>query len=259
MAVGDLIEWETMQAWNNLYEQPAVLSVEWAHQRIYAAGSYAHIRALRDVPIILSEAMTLASHFPLCWKLVDGHPVLVALRSLLPDGRGHYPAMRRAIPLCLQAYPFKVPDPVMIERQQIVVDRTFADRPTDIGAPILQDNGRMGRGALIRARLALEVARGIAPTDRLSEDLWRNKFLEPWPLAFDLAEAQQVERDDLLVIAASKLASPALFGLIEAHGPDAGVFMAVQRLSLFRIGAIVQLAKRAAAQPTGPEALELFP
>lgn len=247
-----------MQAWNEIYEQPAVLSVEWGHQRIYAAGSYAHVRGLREVPVILAEAMALAPHFPLCWKMVNDTPVLVALRSLLPDGRGHYPATRRAYPLCLQAYPFAVPDPLMIERQQLVVDRAFADRPTDIGAPILQENGRMGRGALMRARLALEVARGIAPTNRLSEDLWRNGFLEPWPLAFDLAGGQRAERHDLLVIAASRLSSPALYGLVDQHGPEAGLFMALQRISLFRIGALLQLAKSAAARPASPDPLEHF-
>lgn len=248
-----------MQGWNEIYERPAVLSAEWGHQRIYAAGSYAHVRMLREVPVILAEAMALAAHFPLCWKLVDGRPVLVALRSLLTDGRGHYPPGRRGtMPLCLQAYPFAVPDPEMIERQQLVVDRAFADRPTDIGAPILQENGRMGKGALVRARLALEIARGIAPTERLSEDLWRHGLLEPWPLAFDLVDGQRVERQDLLVIAASKLSSPALYSLVGQHGAEAGLFMALQRISLFRIGALLHLARSAAARPASPDSSEHF-
>ncbi len=245
-----------MQAWNDIYESPAILSAEWGHQRIYAAQSYARIRDLEDVPVVLPEAMALAALFPLCWKIVDDQAVLVALRSLMPDGRGHYHHNRKPLPLCLQAYPFAVPDPVAIERQQLIVDKAFADRPTDVGSPILLENGRMSRGALMRAKLALQAARSMQTTNALSDDLRASGFLEPWPLKFDLGHGLTAERSDLLVLGAARLGNPMLYGLVERHGPEAGTFLGVQRLSLFRISALLQLAKAAAATPLQQEAPE---
>ncbi|MCA1951746.1 MAG: SapC family protein [Hyphomicrobiales bacterium] len=237
-----------MQGWTELYENPTVLGAEWGYERIYSALSYAHIRALRQAPIMVGEARTLAAAYPLCWRIVDGLPVLQALMSLLGDGKGHYPAPNRPLPLALHAYPIAVPDPESVANQRLIIDRVFPDAPSDIGAPILLENAKMSKGAIARARLAVSVARGLQFTNALSRDLLDGGFLEPWPLKFDLGAGVSVLRDDLMVVAAARLGRPELFGLVETHGVDAGLFLATQRLSLFRISALLGLAKAAVTQ-----------
>ncbi|PPD16078.1 MAG: hypothetical protein CTY25_03650 [Methylobacterium sp.] len=246
-----------MDVWNSFYENPTVVGMEWGHERIYAAPSYRLVRFLCDAPVTLGECQVLARWYPLCWRRSDDGLVLVALRSLLPEGEGHYPENRAPLPLCLQAYPFAVPDPESIERQQLVVDRVIADRPTDVGAPIVMANGRMSTGAVIRARLALQVARGLQATTALSRDLDAAGLLEPWPLDFDLGQGRRAGRSDLSVIAASQLGNPLLATIVERHGVDAGLFMAYQRISLFRIGFLLQLAKAGARPEGNAAALEL--
>jgi SapC len=240
-----------------LYDRPTVLTAEWGHQRIYAAQSYKRMRELEDVPVVVPEAIQLAASFPLCWKMVGGTPVLVALRSLLPGGLGHYPDDRAQSPLVVQAYPFVIPDSNAIANQQLVVDQTVPDKPSDLGAPIVLDKGRMSRGALFRARTALHVARAIPATEDLSCDLHQWGFLEPWPLRFDLGGGRQALREDLWVISAKRLSDPRLFGTVARHGTEAGLFLGFHRVSLFRISALLQLAKAAHDRVDQPETLSL--
>jgi hypothetical protein len=143
----------------------------------------------------------------------------------------------------MEAYPFIVQPPNAIERQQLLVDRVFADHPTDMGAPIILENGRLSRGALMRAKLSLEATRNLTATWALSEDLSRMGFLEPWPLKFDLAPGRAIERLDLFVLSAARLGQASLYRLIETHGPEVGVFLGIHRISLFRINSLLQLAK----------------
>ncbi len=240
-----------------LYDRPTVLTAERGHERIYSAQSYKRIRELPDVPALLSEATQLAAVFPLCWKIVDDRPVLVALRSLLPEGMGHYADDRAQLPLLVQTYPFVVPDPHSIEQQQLVVDQTIPDKPSDLGAPIILDNGRMSRGALFRARLALHVAQTFPATEDLSCELHQSDFLEPWPLRFDLGDHRHAVREDLYVIDAKKLNDPRLFRIVARHGVEAGLFLGLHRLSLFRASALLQLAKTAHARSGETETLAL--
>lgn len=232
-----------MYVWASFYENPMIVGVEWGHERIYAAPSYRTVRSLCDAPICLAESQVLARWYPLCWRRWEDGLALVALRSLLPDGDGHFPQNRAPLPLSLQSYPFVIPDLQSIERKQLVVDRVIADRPTDIGAPIVMPDGRMSAGAVMRARLALQFARGLQATIALSQELDGAGMLEPWPLDFDLGNGRRAARADLSVIAASRLGDPQLAIIVERHGIDAGLFLAYQRISLFRIGFLLQMAK----------------
>jgi hypothetical protein len=244
-----------MHGWNTLYEKPTVLTAEWGHQRIYAPHAYARIREATDAPIVLGEAAQLAQFYPICWRMEGESPILSVLRSLLPGGRGHYGGTP-PLPLSLQAYPFIIPDARAIEQQQLLVDDSIADQPTDIGAPIILDSGRMSSGALTRARNALQIGRALPATSRLGQDLLQAGLLEPWPLKFDLGEGKSAERNDLMVLSASHLGNSAVFTLVSRHGAPAGVFLGLHRLSLFRISTLLQLAK--AASQAGDQAGQGF-
>lgn len=240
-----------MLGWSSLYEKPTALTPSWGHQRIYSPYAYASIRHGTVAPIILAEAMALAQYYPVCWRLEGDFPVLSVLRSLLPNGLGHY-GPRIPLPLGAQVYPFVVPDAEAFVQQRLLVDDVIADQPTDIGAPLILDTGRMSPAALSRSRNALLLGRALPATVALSWDLMKAGMLESWPLRFDLGRNGKVDRQDLMVLSASKLSSPALFTLIQKHSASAGLFLGFHRLSLFRISALLQLAK--AADPKTGEA-----
>ena len=229
--------------WTSLYEKPAILTMEWGHERIFAPQSYANIRMARALPVIVEEAALLAQSYPLCWACNDGVPVLVALFNLLPENKRRLGALREGLPMVAQAYPFVVPDAGSLGRQQLFVDRTVADLPTDIGAPLILDNGKLSKASLLRGKKALVIGRALPLTLDLTQDLAAAGFLEPWPLHFDLVGGARVDLDDFLVIAPKKLADPALYRIVETHGVEAGLFLGLHRISLFRIMHLLNSAK----------------
>lgn len=200
------------------------------------------------VPIVIGESAQLARFFPLCWKLTETGPVLGCLRTLLGGGRGHAadaPMTEAFLPLVLQAFPIIVPGADQIERQQLQFDAIIADKPTDIGAPLLMQNGRLSQAAMERARKAVAVARAMPDTVELTRDLHEAGLLEPWPLRLDLGSGRKVAIDDLMVISASRLHYEEIGGIVARHGALAGMFMSIQRASLFRIAILLNAARQA--------------
>ena len=58
---------------------------------IYAPVAYAIRRNVNVVRVVHLEALGLAASFPVVWRRGHGTFELVAVRSLLEDGRGHSP------------------------------------------------------------------------------------------------------------------------------------------------------------------------
>lgn len=239
-----------MKSWSEFYEDPVQLSTQWGHHRIFAPNAYRIVRQMQTVPVLHTEAIHLATWFPLCWARTDDGPVLVALRSLLPDGLGFTSDSRKSsasLPMVFQAFPIAVPSQDDIAAQIIAVDRLIADQPTDVGAPLIADTGKLSRAALTRAGTALTIGRLLPATLSLTRAIEEAGLLEPWPLKFAVPGAPDIVFDDLMVIAASRLDRGAMFRLIEQHGPTAGLFIAAQRISLFQIGKLLNSAKIAIA------------
>jgi len=238
-------------ALSDLYEEPAMLSASSGHLRIFSQGAYRVVRHRQIVPVLVSEAMDLARFHPLCWRQTPAGPVLIALRSLLSEGLGQ-PADTRnrepALPLMLRAFPIMVPDADALARQQLFFDKTIADNPGDIGAPLLLPDGKLSRAALMRAKMAVNFARRFPDTSALSRALDAENLLEPWPLHFDLGHGVTVAIDDLMVIAASRLDDSTLYDIVAAYGVGAGVFISLHRASLFRTGTLLAAAKYAIAR-----------
>ncbi|MGX5734043.1 SapC family protein [Bosea thiooxidans] len=231
----------------SLYEQPTPLSNEWGHHRIYAPQAYPNIRCALTLPLVMGEAAAVAQQFPICWRQEGAGVRLVALIHMLTPEKRHLAPMLSNYPLIGQAYPFVVPDEAMIERQLVVFDRSLADSPTDIGAPLILATGRLSKASIIRARTALQLGRAMAGTERLSQELQAAGFLEPWPLNFDLGHGVAFERSDLFVLSAKALTDPALFSFVESYGVEAGLFLPLHRISLFRASQLLAQAKRAVA------------
>jgi hypothetical protein len=239
-----------MTSWSALYENPVRLSTDWGHHRIFAPGSYRNIRQDQTTPILHTEALHLAKWFPVCWTRSDDGLVLVVLRSLLPGGLGFTSEGRKShasLPLVYQAFPVVVPGADDIARQTISVDRVIADQPSDIGAPLVGDDGRLSRATVIRAGIALTLGRTLPATLNLTRALDEAGLLEPWPLRFTVPDAPDIVVDDLMVIAASRLDHGSVFNLVREHGVGAGSFVAAQRISLFQIGKLLNSAKLAIA------------
>jgi hypothetical protein len=243
-----------MDAWAQLYEAPAAMAADWGHHRIYAPAAYKIVRSLSLVPIVHTEVLNLAMLFPTCWALVDDEPTLCVLRSLLDDGSGlpgGVKAAAAALPLAFQAYPIVVPHKVGdAGRQAIVVDRAIADRPTDLGAPLVKNDGQLTKATVMRSRTALQAGRVLPTTRAISRFLFEAGLLEPWPLQFDLGGGKTVDIRHLMVLAYSRLDDPKIYAAISRFGVDAALFLSANRLSLFRTSGLLSAAKAAVASAT---------
>jgi len=240
-----------MNYWKDLYENPRRLTSEWGHNRIFAPEAYEHVRTRQLVPIAYTEALTLAAYFPICWQARNNHIDLCALRSLLDDGRGHpVKPSHTALPLALRAFPVIVTTP-SDGADDIWIDDMVADRPTDIGAPLLMADGRLSRGAALRTQAAAELRQSIDQTQRLTDALADGGFLEPWPLNFDVGpDGFKIQLDDLLVVRSSALSTPDMLRFLRAFGVEAAMFLTAHRISLFRTSILLQAARAAVAKET---------
>jgi hypothetical protein len=231
-----------------LYALPTPIRTDWGHHRIFAQQAYRTVREAAFVPIVMAEALDLARWFPLCWVLdAGGEPVLAAFRSLLGEGGGNPAgagAGEEALPLALQAFPFVVPDSDAIASRVIAVDAGLADRPTDIGAPILGEDGKFTRAARARARTAVHVGHCLPATRRVSHALRDQGLLKPWAVDLELGEGRRATFDDLWIVDTDRLDDPALHGLMAGEGIEAALLVSAHRLSLFRMNALLLAARR---------------
>lgn len=243
-----------MTHWQDLYETPRRLTSAWGHCRIFAPEAYRRVRTQQLVPIVYTEALALAPHFPICWHVLNGEANLCVLRSLLGNGLGHpiKPTYASgALPLALRAFPVAVTSPD--EADEIWIDDVMADQPTDIGAPILMANGRLSRGAALRVQTALAFRRALDITRQFTDGLASRRLLEPWPLDFELdPDGRRVRIDDLMVVRSSALGSPETIQYLQELGVDAAMFLTAHRTSLFRTPPLLNAARAALAREALP-------
>lgn len=248
-----------MICWKELYASPRRLTSEWGHHRIFAPESYGLVRSLQLVPIVHTEALHLAAYFPVVWRIHNERTDLCVLRSLLADGFGHPVKAVHAsggLPLTLRGFPVIATEPAS-GGDEVWIDEVVADRPTDVGAPILMEDGRLSRGAAQRIQAVLNIRQAIDMTHRLTEALIRHRLLEPWPLDFELASGgQRVRFDDLMVVRPLASPDPDLIEHLRESGIEAATFIAAHRISLFRISILLQAARAAATNATAPPQLD---
>jgi hypothetical protein len=227
-----------------LYENVGPLTAASGVARIYAPIAYSIVRSLQVVPIVHIEAVAVASWFPICWRVDPAGCQLVALRSLYRDG-SHQPVgspeSASSLPLILRAYPFVV-ESSPSDGDQVMLEASVPDRPTDVGATILTSDGKPGRGADLRLRAVAGYRSALPFTQELTRELEKRDMLEPWPL--NLESVPGVDPlDDLKIVRQSTYDSPAMFQFIRKFGPAAAIFLGAHRISLFRAGNLFQAAK----------------
>lgn len=231
-----------------MYERHEPLTRQAGETRIFAPVSYRVVREAQVIPVVHVEALAMAPWFPICWEARCPMPVMVVLRSLLGDGRGHpagSPRQSTSLPLSLRAYPFCVAR-ASGERgdQPTEIDLAVPDQPTDIGAPILTADGRPGRGAQMRLRAAGAFNSALGLTEAMTAHLAAADLLAPWPLNFEVGE-QVVSIESLMVVRPDSYNTPAIRGFIRAFGSAGALFLGAHRLSLFRAGVLLESARAA--------------
>jgi len=220
--------------------------------RIFAPIAYSAVRETQIVPVVVIEALALASWFPICWHDDGAGPALVALRSVLTDGSHQPPGSPdsfNSLPLALKAYPFVVGQRSDDSAEQLI-DDAVPDRPTDLGATIMKPDGKPGRGAEQRLRAAAAYDEAQPLTAAITDELVKADLLEPWPLAYETADGKATV-DNLFVLRPVETLGPRLFGFVSKFGPDGASLIGAHRLSLFRAGVLVKTAQ-AASRASAP-------
>jgi hypothetical protein len=221
-------------------------------RRIFSPLAYRLVREANIVPIVHTEAIRLASWFPLAWHRQDGGVHLVALRSLLPQ-IGAVPAPVRGsfnhLPVLLQAFPFGLDpsQPIGPDSPKMLCDDVaeFAD---NVGAPITTPDHKLSRATLQRFA-ALDFFCEHAPaTEAIGRTLLDGGLLEPWQLVFDV-EGTKVDIPDMLIVRQSLFAGGGLAFVMARHGAMAAQLIGLHRLSLYRAGMLLAAARAAASKP----------
>lgn len=240
------------------YDQPIPLSGDVLKQRIFSPLAYSNVRRANVVSIAVSEAQRLAAHNPIAWRKRGSTFELVIVRSLLDDGRGHVPGAQTALgflPVRLRCYPFLY-DPAAIPQagRAKLVDTAIADEPSDIGAPIALADGRPSKATLQRIAALDAAAPAFAEAALIAGALAKADLFEAWPLHFEDVEGQTLDVPDLWIIRQTAVETGALAPLLRAHGLAAAELFGLHRLSLYRAGTLLALARAALKSATTAEA-----
>jgi hypothetical protein len=228
---------------NVLCERPIPLQKDALRRRIYAPQAYAAVRNVAVVPIVHSECGELASWFPLVWRRGQERNEFVAVRALLNDQRAQPPAARSLLPLILHAYPFVLdPSQPVGPDSQRMLDDVFADAPTDVGASITTVHFKLSRATTSRFRMLDRFTHEATVTAEIGHAVAELDVLEPWALKFDIDE-HRVEIPDLLVIRPSAFDDGRLSPLLEKYGMPCARMLGLHRISLFRAGVLLSMAK----------------
>ena len=225
------------------FESPVVLQDEVLRRRIYSPQSYALARNTAVIPIVHSECATLVSWFPLVWQRQQGNLEFVAIRALLNEQRAQPPAARGLLPLILRAYPFVLdPSQPTVPDARRMLDDIFADAPTDVGATITTVQRKLSRATTSRFRFLDQFAYDAVVTAKIGEAVAGLDEFEPWNLKFEI-DGNQVEVPDLLVVRPQAFEDGRLAPLLEQYGTSCAQMLGLHRISLFRAGGLLAMAK----------------
>lgn len=225
-----------------LAEKPLPLVGDALTRRIYAPEAYNLVRTSRIVPVVHVEAARLAAFFPLAWSRRTGTPELVALRSLIADQNGQPPRARRCLPFLLFAYPFVHGPPDAAESAPFMLDDVFADEPTDVGASVMTPDNKPSLGTQLRLDSLDEFSQHLPLTSAIGRALAEHDLLEPWELRFNI-EGQAIEIPGLEIARQAAFETGRYAPLISSLGLPAAQLLALHRISLFRAGILLTMAK----------------
>lgn len=224
-------------------EHPVALVGDVLRRRIYSPQSYAQVRNSAVVPIVHSECEIFASWFPVVWRRREQNVEFVAVRGLLNHEQAQPRPARTLLPLILRAYPF-VFDPSQPTGPDTprMLDDVFADAPTDAGATITTVRHKLSRGTTTRFAFMDRFATEVGTTTKIGSALASMNALEPWPLKFDI-DGHQLHIPDLFVIRRAMFDDGSFAPLLQEHGMSCARMLSLHRVSLFRAGGLLAMAK----------------
>ncbi len=229
-------------------ERPIALEKDALRRRLYAPIAYAPVRNTAVVPVVHSEAYRLATWFPLMWRKHGPEFELVAVRSLIDDQRAQPAAARAVLPLILHAYPF-VFDPKIFpdEGGERMLDDVFADAPTDVGASITTVGGKLSRATIQRFRILDGLVHELRLTREIGKALADLDLFAPAELKFDI-QGRSIEIPDLFVVRQGAFDGGLFSTVLEKFGAPAALVLGLHRVSLFRAGLLLAMARKALQQ-----------
>ena len=241
--------------------QPTLSFADAARRRIYAPSAYERVRNIQLVPISLDEGLKFAGLLPLAWQrsapAITGATgpgssgagatlQLVAIRSLLADGRGQLDILRgnlAMLPAILYAYPFAMaPRAAAGDVTVPLLCDDIADEPQDIGAPVTTSAGMPTRATQLRLRALARLDQELLVTNALTAALQQADLFEPWNLAFQAGDSQ-IGAKDLWIVTRSAFDTGRFASILSQFDAKVALFLGHHRLSLFRAGALVRQAE----------------
>jgi hypothetical protein len=229
----------------DIYTKLIPVDLKVGRRRIFAQRSYSPVRECQRVPVVHNEALELAAWFPVVWyRRGDGGANFVALRTLLPGGRGHpvgSPGIAGSLPLMLKAYPI---GPRRDSSPHIIfIDDVVADQPTDIGAPILGRSGAPNTGAKQRIEAMTQFQAALPATLEMTRALEELDLLVPWNLDFP-DDPHLGSFPGYLTVKPDAQESSAFVPFVRRFGLEGLRLISAHSLSLFRAGILYRRAKQ---------------
>jgi hypothetical protein len=225
-------------------ERPVPLDAAVTTRRIYAPVAYRFVRDTPMVPVAHFEAERLASWFPLVWQVGRHGPTLIALRALIADQTAQPPRARGLLPLLLTAYPFVLDPLVDPAEARVLFDDGFADEPTDAGATVMTQELKPGLATRQRIDTLRNFALAWPRTKAIGEALKDARLLEPWDLSFEIA-GRRIAVPDLWIARRASFETGGFAPILAEHGVEAARLLGLHRLSLFRAGILLTMARHA--------------
>lgn len=214
--------------------------------RIYDPFSYRPALYERMVPIGMSEALPLAERYPVIWRRdMHGDPELIVLRGL--DGRTEVPGVRTqprtALPLLLQAFPFRFRDTA--RGVELGVDQSAPMREGDVGSYIHDLQGNLLPGAEMKLE-ALDAFQADADSRlRLTTTVFHHNLIEPVVLPTEIVLKYNLP--DFFVVRPFPDDALIFEELPHEDWHLAARFLAAQRMSLYTMSSLIAAAEGSVA------------
>lgn len=231
-----------------IYEKLVPLEGDVLTRRIYSPRAYRSVRDAQVVPIVHVEAPQLTAWFPIAWRAQGSQFELIVLRGLSAGDDYQPPRGRGLLPLLLSAYPFAFDPPAEpTPGGAKAFDDVFADQPTDIGATVTTVDRKPGLATQRRLAALDTFAEELPATRAIAASLADSNLLEPWNLSFDV-EGRKLEVTGLMIARQAAFNDGRYSPILAKHGVAAAQLLGLHRISLYRAGLLLTMAKEAQKQ-----------
>lgn len=214
--------------------------------RIYDPFAYRVTHRQRFVPVSMNEAFGLAEYYPVVWIRNEiGDLNLHVLRGLREDQpiASAQTLGLFALPLLLQAFPLRFRS-IQSGDYEIGVERTAPERERDQGAYVFNHEGEFLPGAELKLAALEAFKTGDETLRELTQVIGRLNGFEPVKLPEAMVEENALPD---FFAARENLDLDMVLARVPEHQLATAIrFLTAQRLSLYRMAAVINASKAAA-------------